>query len=47
MELLHKEKIIELFNTGKLKLSDAQWYEKQGYAVICNDGKVTDIVKEV
>lgn len=30
----------ELFNAGKLKLSDACWYAISGYSVVCGDGGV-------
>lgn len=46
MELPYKDKIIELFNTGKLTVDSAEWYLNHGYVLVCNDGKVTDIVKE-
>ncbi len=42
----HKKHIIKLFNTGKLKLEDAEWYHKQGYAFEIKSGKVVDIYLE-
>lgn len=41
-----KKTIINLFNTGKLSVTSAQWYADNGYAIICEGGKVVDIVKE-
>lgn len=46
MELPYKDKIIELFNNGKLTTDAAEWYRKKGYVLVCNDGKVTNIVCE-
>ncbi len=46
MEFENKKMIINLFNSGKLSMDAADWYRNHGFAVICNDGKVTDIVKE-
>ena len=46
MRLPYKEKIIELFNLGKLGIADARWYTSRGFAFVCNDGQVTDIVRE-
>jgi len=32
--------VTDLFNIGKLKLSDAEWYESRGYEIICGGGRV-------
>ena len=45
-ELKYKEQIIKLFNTGKLMLDSAEYYRKRGYAIICGNGRVTDIQPE-
>lgn len=38
--------IKRLFNKKILNIYTANWLQEIGYAVICNDGKVTNIVKE-
>ena len=42
-----KNHIIHLFNEGILTEKDADFYHKQGYAIICEDGIITDIVKDL
>lgn len=39
------EKVKELFNEGKLKLADADFYAKLGHGLICRDGKVESITE--
>lgn len=40
------EIIVKLFNTGKLGLADAVWYQKRGYYFLINRGKVINIILE-
>lgn len=44
MEKENPEKIVELFNCGKLKFKDAEFYRKKGYSIIVNNGYVTNII---
>ena len=41
-----KAHIITLFNSDVLNMASANWYKGQGYALICEDGRVTDIVED-
>lgn len=45
MEKNNLDLVKRLFNTGKLTLVAANFYESQGYEIICNDGKVSYISK--
>lgn len=46
MEKICKEQVIKLFNEGILTTVSAEWYNRQGYSIICKNGEVIDIVKE-
>lgn len=37
---------VRLFNCGKLGVQGAQWLFENGFSVLCEDGRVTDILKE-
>lgn len=43
---MNLSKIVELFNIGKLKLDDAEWFARRGYAVVCADGNVESVTLE-
>lgn len=44
--LEHKEHIIRLFNKGVLGTESAEWFYKNGFAIICSGGNVIDIVTD-
>lgn len=45
MQWIFFEKIVELFNAGKLGEQSKDWLKNMGYKVIYNDGKVTGITE--
>lgn len=47
MNTREKRAIIRLFNAGKLTAQSAAWYAARGYALVVQDGHVTDIVEDV
>lgn len=43
----HKEILLDLFQSGKLGIKDAQFYnEVSGYAFIVKAGELIDIIRE-
>lgn len=46
MKKTKSEIIVKLFNSGKLGIADATWYQERGYYFIINNGKVIDIILE-
>lgn len=38
--------VVDLFNRGKLCITDAEWYNERGYYFLINRGHVVDIILE-